>query len=271
MYNGSYHKYTKHFSGFTLVELMVVISIISLLMSIMLPGLGQAREVARRLVCASNMRSLNLGWIMYSHENDDSIVSANTQLNDGSLKIDYHWVSDGRLEIGNIVGGTEKAIIEGALARYLDEATETYKCKSDKTEMVRSYSISNTMNGYDCGCKNNCPTPYGDAISIRHPASSLVFIDADSNWQIDERAWIAEGFCPMNWDKKVWNVKGENNITARHLDGCNMSYADGHVGSHRWRDNRTIELANWNFSYNDTKNNKDLDYLIKIMEGPMDR
>ncbi len=44
--------------GFTLIELMVVISIIALLMAILLPSLGQAREQARKVVCLSNLHQL---------------------------------------------------------------------------------------------------------------------------------------------------------------------------------------------------------------------
>ena len=44
--------------GFTLIELMVVVSIIALLMAILLPSLGQAREQARKVVCLSNLHQL---------------------------------------------------------------------------------------------------------------------------------------------------------------------------------------------------------------------
>ncbi len=55
--------------GFTLVELLVVISIIALLIGILLPVLGSARESARQTACASNMRQVALGVLIWEREN----------------------------------------------------------------------------------------------------------------------------------------------------------------------------------------------------------
>jgi prepilin-type N-terminal cleavage/methylation domain-containing protein/prepilin-type processing-associated H-X9-DG protein len=57
--------------GFTLVELLVVISIMALLLSILVPSLGRARAMCKRIVCLSNMRQMCVAVQKYLANNND--------------------------------------------------------------------------------------------------------------------------------------------------------------------------------------------------------
>src|SRR6202167_5023492 len=67
--------------GFTLIELLVVIAIIAILAAILFPVFSQAKMAAKKTMCLSNWRQIDVAMIMYSNDNDG--LYARTQTSDG--------------------------------------------------------------------------------------------------------------------------------------------------------------------------------------------
>ncbi len=63
--SGSQH--TKR--GFTLIEILVVVAIISLLAAIMFPAFGRVRASGRRTTCASNLKQIGMALNLYAQDN----------------------------------------------------------------------------------------------------------------------------------------------------------------------------------------------------------
>ena len=78
--------------GFTLVELLVVISIIALLIAILLPSLRRAREAAQSTVCRVNLHSLGTASHMYLNDNSDTYIPWSVVNDPVVLTNNVNWV-----------------------------------------------------------------------------------------------------------------------------------------------------------------------------------
>ena len=76
---------TEHL-GFTLIEVLVVITIVSLLTAIVVPSLHRARSMTKALLCKNNLRNLYLGQMMYTHDYNDWLASV-----ERTRRLGGHW------------------------------------------------------------------------------------------------------------------------------------------------------------------------------------
>ena len=220
--------------GFTLIELLVVIAIISLLVSILLPSLNRAKELARKVVCSANLHAIYYAWNMYRHEADGYLVPCYT---DGYTTGEPMWL------------WVDSAYRKG-VDRYIDDY-ETFECPSSPLDVYAArFPTKYAINGsprFAPGRASPLPAmlrdprypdlfPWSHEDNLTHPANTIAFIDGGVD--SDERSRYAVATTGIDYEAYGMPIP----VGYWHLDHANFVLADGHVDSAALDDARDTYL-----------------------------
>ena len=147
--------------AFTLVELLVVISIIALLIGMLLPALGSARSAAHVVVCGSNLKSIGTAWLSFAADNNDYIPSPGT--------IGQTLMTNGSGDLDLDTGGSATQPFDwaGALAFDYMEMTRPVR-RDERFAVLNGAGDSGRSSGaagiFACPANHNISIPYHDGV-----------------------------------------------------------------------------------------------------------
>jgi prepilin-type N-terminal cleavage/methylation domain-containing protein/prepilin-type processing-associated H-X9-DG protein len=233
-----------HQTGFTLVELLVVISIVTLLMAILLPVLSLAKGKAEEVVCLNNLKQLQVCAKLYSQDNDfflppnRNVYYINTMGPSEGFDPNLTWCA------GLAPFDTTTENIERGKLFIYNKSTDIYRCPSDKSRVrteegtilnirrTRSYNMSQSINGLPYSPDSAFLPSFAKETEIDDPSPSklLFFVDVHEDSILDSHFGIPPRG-PMFASEQAtwWDLP-----TGRHSQGGNFSFADGHAEHWRW-------------------------------------
>jgi prepilin-type N-terminal cleavage/methylation domain-containing protein/prepilin-type processing-associated H-X9-DG protein len=234
--------------GFTLVELLVVIGIIALLIAILLPALGRARQQGQRVQCMSNLRQITTATVMYCTENKGWFPRAAV----GTATGNYSDVYD-----DFVYWQPGRDPNQGPLVKYLGDKVfnpNLFICPTDNVvNHANGYPYSYTMNELMGGLKPVLVSDLHFRIKItqvKRAAEKILFID-ESSQTIDDGCWAPQHATSDG----VTLISGGANLLANRHDKAseqstnpsagngNAAFVDGHV---EFMDrNKSILQVNW--------------------------
>ena len=148
-------------SGFTLIELLVVIAIIALLVSILLPSLQRAKELARRAVCGANLHQCGVALGMYVDENQSRFpkfkhVNSEGWRWAGNVIYDDPDISDDRPDrpLNPYLGITNTVLYWHGSSDLAPDINSPTRCPSERHEIFRAWGqggVAYATNYAKCG------------------------------------------------------------------------------------------------------------------------
>lgn len=213
------------FQKFTLLELLVVLTIMIILASMLLPVLQKAKTAAKKINCASNMKQIGVAYISYIDENDGFTVPL---LSAGSGR-GWRWHLAVRLDIDR----------EWVWNNYTDatakQKVKLFKCPSDETRYTSTYFINS---GQRASSHNLLDGAQGvKYVKIHQPARLIAFLECypvglaeKSNYA---RYVFSDGGVDTCWDNYNLFLNDSSFYSGKyfriHENGSNICFADGHV------------------------------------------
>jgi type II secretory pathway pseudopilin PulG len=233
--------------AFGLTELLVVLALIGLLAAVELSLLSQSRTATHSLACLNNLKQIQLAWMQYANDNNDSLVA-----NAGSAGpipgVGLPWVASGDYDQPNNPACTNVLYLVNpsyaALATYV-RTPAVYRCPADRSSVTlgdkihprsRSYTLNTWLGVSPFQLFSEPITPATKLSEIRcpDPANRFAFMDTHPGWIYDVI------FIPPMPQR--WTASSElfySFPAAYHNGAACLSFADGHAEKHRWRDRRT--------------------------------
>lgn len=224
-------------AGFTLIELLAVITIVLVVVGLLSAALNQTRYRTLRVACLDNMKQLQLAWTMYADDHSDYVAlnktappnaSASTGIAAAPLSATNSWV------VGNPkVDRTDDNIAKGSLYPYV-KSTMVYRCPMDSsttksgTPRTRSYSLNAYLGGDDEDLEPRVKMKLGELVN---PGPDRVFVFIEEH---EESVW-GGGFVVLPREQFSLNAGAWNSTPSdRHMQGCNLTFADNHLEYWRW-------------------------------------
>jgi prepilin-type N-terminal cleavage/methylation domain-containing protein/prepilin-type processing-associated H-X9-DG protein len=227
-------------TGFTLLELLVVIAIIAILAALLLPVLSKAKTRARAIECQNNLTQLQLAWHMYVNDHDDFIPGNNWWQEAGSngmARCSLNWTTGWEdATLADNPDNTNTDLFLNPQWASLGEYTKSaaiYHCPASRV-MVKEgsglFPLARTvaMNGW-MGYTNR---PLDTTFQFIRKTTDLGNLSAsDAFVFVDERDdSIDDGFFGVSMIQDTMVELPAN----YHGGGGPITFADGHAELHRW-------------------------------------